>query len=48
MPVPEVYAETSDPEIAAFQKHQQSAARLSFAEEAKKLVGLARYSAFGP
>lgn len=42
--MPEVYTETSDPEIVAFQKHQQTAARLSAAEEAKKLIGLARCS----
>lgn len=42
VPVPEVYTETTDPEIVLYQKHQKTAARLSAAEEAKKLVGLAR------
>ena len=41
-PVPEVYTDTSDPEILAYQQHQRTAARPSPAEEAKKLVHLAR------
>ena len=41
-PVPEVYTDTTDPEILAYQQHQRTAARPSPAEEAKKLVHLAR------
>jgi hypothetical protein len=39
--VPEVYKEGQDPEIAAFQQHQKTAARPSAAEDARTLMALA-------
>ena len=43
-PVPEVYTDTTDPEILTYQQHQRTAARPSPAEEAKKLVHLNEYA----
>ena len=43
-PVPEVYTDTTDPEILTYQQHQQTAARPSPAEEVKKLVHLNEYA----
>ena len=41
--VPEVYtSDSADPQVVAYQQHQHTAARLTPAEEAKKLVGLAK------
>lgn len=42
MPVPEVYTETDDPELTAFQNHQKTAARPSPAEAGKTMVHLAK------
>lgn len=39
--VPEVYKEGQDPEIAAFQQHQKTAARPTAAEDARTLMALA-------
>lgn len=40
--VPEVYKEGVDPEIAAYQEHQKTAARPSNAEDARTLLKLAK------
>lgn len=40
--VPEAYSSEPDPEIARFQEHQRTAARLTAAEEARTLMALAR------
>ena len=42
--MPEVYTDTTDPEILTYQQHQQTAARPSPAEEVKKLVHLNEYA----
>jgi hypothetical protein len=39
---PEVYKEGADPEIAAYQAHQKTAARPSPAEDARTLMALAK------
>lgn len=39
--VPDVYKEGQDPEIAAFQQHQKTAARPTAAEDARTLMALA-------
>eukprot|EP00798_Chlamydomonas_sp_ICE-L_P016505 gene16505-22733_t len=41
--MPEVYAESEDKEIVAFQEHQQSAQRISPAVSARSMVELARW-----
>jgi hypothetical protein len=40
--VPEVYTAEPDPEMAKFQEHQRTAARMTAAEEARTLMALAR------
>jgi hypothetical protein len=40
--VPEVYKEGTDPEIAAYQEHQKTAARPTSAEDARTLLQLAK------
>ncbi|MEW5301614.1 MAG: hypothetical protein WDW38_002618 [Sanguina aurantia] len=41
--IPEVYTETEDPEITAFQRHQNSAEKPTWAEAARTLMAGARY-----
>ncbi|GAX84646.1 hypothetical protein CEUSTIGMA_g12067.t1 [Chlamydomonas eustigma] len=41
--VPEVYTTSEDPEVLAFQQHQKTAARPSPAEDARTMMGLARF-----
>lgn len=43
VPVPEVYTESSDPEVVAFQQHQKSAARPSAAEDARTMIQYAKF-----
>lgn len=40
--IPEVYTETEDPEITAFQRHQNSAEKPTWAEAARTLMAGAR------
>lgn len=40
--IPEIYTETEDPEIIAFQQHQNNAAKPSWAEAARTLMATAR------
>lgn len=40
--VPDVYKEGGDPEIAAFQSHQKTAAKPTPAEDARTLMALAQ------
>ena len=43
MPVPDIYKDTQDEELTKFQKHQETAARPSPAEEARTLMTSARH-----